>query len=250
MRTDRPQTVHLSSPVQALYSPGSIWYPSPSGPSPSPPLATSACHPCLVGQFSHLALAFTQPLSALSSTLKRVTDCASVSSPHSSRAPCVVPLVARAVHRAPHPCCGRAPRRTCHVLCPSSRAPCVAPVTCAVVVHLITRPVCRALRRPCCVSCPSPMLWSCTSLHALCVVPLVVHAVRRACHLCRGHAPCRACRVLHPSLPMLCAVPIAHVMCRACCPPVACAVLCTLSRAPCVAALVACAVCHGPHRAC
>src|SRR5712675_62675 len=82
MRTDRPQTVHLSSPVQALYSPGSIRYPSSSGPSPSPPLATSACHLCLVGQFSCLALAFTQPPSALSSTLKRVTDRASVSSPH------------------------------------------------------------------------------------------------------------------------------------------------------------------------
>src|SRR5712671_7086008 len=81
MRMDRPQTVHLSSPVQALYSPGSIRYPSPSGPSPSPPLATSACHPRLVGQFSCLALAFTQPPSALSSTLKRVTDRASVSSP-------------------------------------------------------------------------------------------------------------------------------------------------------------------------
>src|SRR5712671_6293852 len=81
MRTDRPQTVHLSSPVQALYSPGSIWYPSPSGPSPSPPLATPVRHPRLVGQFSCLALAFTQPPSALSSTLKRVTDHASVSSP-------------------------------------------------------------------------------------------------------------------------------------------------------------------------
>src|SRR5712672_1420500 len=81
MRTDRPQTVHLSSPVQALYSPGSIRYPSPSGPSPSPPLATSACHPRPVGQISCLALAFTQSPSALCSTLKRVTDCVSVSSP-------------------------------------------------------------------------------------------------------------------------------------------------------------------------
>jgi len=81
MRMDSPQTVHLSSPVQALYSPGSIRYPSSSGPSPSPPLATSACHSHLVGQFSCLALAFTQPPPVLSPTLKRVTDYASVSSP-------------------------------------------------------------------------------------------------------------------------------------------------------------------------
>ena len=87
MRTDSPQTVHLSSLVQTLYSPGSIWYPSPSGPSPSPPLATPLRSPHLVGQFSCLALAFTQPPSALSSILKRVTDRASVSSPqcHYSR---------------------------------------------------------------------------------------------------------------------------------------------------------------------
>jgi len=82
MRMDSPQTVHLSSPVQALYSPGSIWYPSSSGPSPSPPLATLARHSHLVGQFSCLALAFTQLPPVLSSTLKRVTDRASVSSPH------------------------------------------------------------------------------------------------------------------------------------------------------------------------
>jgi len=50
MRMDSPQTVHLSSPVQAL--------------------------------FSRLALAFTQLPPVLSSTLKRVTDRASVSSPH------------------------------------------------------------------------------------------------------------------------------------------------------------------------
>src|SRR5882672_4985955 len=98
MRMDRPQTVHLSSPVQALYSPSSIWYPSPSGPSPSPPLATPPCHSRLVGQFHHLALAFTQPPSVLSSTLKRVTDCASVSSPQplsvvcSKKDMCIDPL--------------------------------------------------------------------------------------------------------------------------------------------------------------
>ena len=91
MRMDSPQTVHLSSLVQALYSPSSIRYLSSSGPRPSPPLATPACHPCLVGQFRCLALAFTQPPSALSSTLKRVTDRASVSSPH---APCVAQPVA------------------------------------------------------------------------------------------------------------------------------------------------------------
>src|SRR5712675_2290458 len=84
MRTDSPQTVHLSSPVQALYSPGSIQYPCSSGPSPSPPLASPPCHSHLVGQFCCLALAFTQPPPVLSSTLKRVTDQASVSSPHTA----------------------------------------------------------------------------------------------------------------------------------------------------------------------
>src|SRR5712672_3666268 len=82
MRMDSPQTVHLSSLVQALYSSGSIWYPCPSGPSARSPLATPSHHSHLVGPFCCLALAFTQPPPALSSTLKRVTDHASVSSPH------------------------------------------------------------------------------------------------------------------------------------------------------------------------
>ena len=81
MRMDSPQTVHLSSLVPALYSPSSIWYPCSLDSSPSPPLAPYPCHSHLVGQFCHLALAFTQPPSVLSSILKRVTDCVSVSSP-------------------------------------------------------------------------------------------------------------------------------------------------------------------------
>jgi hypothetical protein len=82
MRRDSPQTVHLLSLVQALYSSGSIRYPSSSGPSPHSPLATPPRHSHLVGQFRCVALAFTPPPPVLSSTLKRVTDRASVSSPH------------------------------------------------------------------------------------------------------------------------------------------------------------------------
>jgi len=36
-------------------------------------------------------------------------------------------------------------------------------------------------------------------------------------------------------------------VCHVCCPPIAHAVLCTLLRVPCVAALIACTMCRGPH---
>src|SRR5882672_4253119 len=78
------------------------------------------------------------------------------------------------------------------VSCHLSPMSCVMPIACAMVVHLVTCTMCRAPHRTHHVSCPLPVLWSCTSLHVLCVAPLVTHAVRRACRLCCGHAPRRA----------------------------------------------------------
>src|SRR5712671_4633998 len=127
----------------------------------------------------------------------------------------VMPLIAHAVGHAPccahhvsHPSpvpwsCTLLPAcfiaHALHCPHPSLPAPFVAHTLCCPCplspTPFVTHAVCRATRCPCRVSHPLPVPWSCTSLHALCVTPLVACTMCRACCPCCGHAPCRACHV-------------------------------------------------------
>jgi len=246
MRMDRPQTVHLSSQVQALYSPGSIRYPSSSGPRPSPPLATPACHPCLVGQFHCLALAFTQPC---------------LLCPQPWRESLIVHQWVLHMHHVlrsllPTPC-GHSAGRPCTVSC----CTCTVGHTCAMcrpctMAHLFCHSVMShlPLPAPCghATGCTCAVGRSCTVLCCSCAVGCHPHCVLPPPTVwtmhCTVHCPCRVSHhVLH----------LRYVLCCAMQCVVSCCTMCCTAHRPyhlCVAPFVAHAVCwaaatHAIHHA-